>query len=43
MIDISEISLDLNATIEDALLVIDSGAVKIALVVDADNKFIGYS
>jgi dTDP-glucose pyrophosphorylase len=41
MIDILKISLRVNATIENALNVINFGAVKIALVVDVDNKLLG--
>ena len=41
MIDISKISLCADSTIVNALSVIDSGAVKIALVVDSDNKLLG--
>jgi dTDP-glucose pyrophosphorylase len=41
MIDILKISLRVNATIENALSVINFGAVKIALVVDVDNKLLG--
>lgn len=41
MIDTLQISLRVNATIENALSVIDVGAVKIALVVDTDNKLLG--
>jgi dTDP-glucose pyrophosphorylase len=41
MINISQICLLANSTIEEALNVIDSGAVKIALVVDRDNKLLG--
>ena len=41
MIDTSKISLRVNSTIADALGVINSGAVKIALVVDSDNKLLG--
>jgi len=41
MINISEISLHDNATIMNSLDVISSGAVKIALVVGADNKLLG--
>ena len=41
MIDISKISLFADSTIVNALSVIDSGAVKIALVVDSDNKLLG--
>jgi dTDP-glucose pyrophosphorylase len=41
MIDILQISLNVDSTIENALSVIDSGAVKIALVVDTDNKLLG--
>ena len=41
MINISKIYLSVNSTIENALSVIDSGAVRIALVVDSDNKLLG--
>jgi dTDP-glucose pyrophosphorylase len=41
MINISKISLHDNVTIMNSLDVISSGAVKIALVVDADNKLLG--
>jgi len=41
MIGILQISLCIDSTIANALSVIDSGAVKIALVVDSDNKLIG--
>jgi dTDP-glucose pyrophosphorylase len=41
MINISKICLLTNSTIEEALRVIDSGAVKIALIVGRDNKFLG--
>jgi dTDP-glucose pyrophosphorylase len=41
MIDISKILLHVDSTIENALNVINSSAVKIALVVDADNKLLG--
>ena len=41
MINISQICLLANSTIGEALRVIDSGAVKIALVVDVDNKLLG--
>jgi dTDP-glucose pyrophosphorylase len=41
MINISQIFLLSNSTIGEALSVIDSGAVKIALVVDSDNKLLG--
>ncbi len=41
MIDFLKISLRVNATIENALSVIDFGAVKIALIIDADNKLLG--
>jgi dTDP-glucose pyrophosphorylase len=41
MINISQICLLANSTIGEALRVIDSGAVKIALVVDRDNKLLG--
>ncbi len=41
MIDILKISLCIDSTIANALSAIDSGAVKIALVVDSDNKLLG--
>lgn len=41
MIDISRILLCIDTTIKDALKVIDSGALKIALVVDSDNRLLG--
>ena len=41
MIGILQISLCIDSTIANALSVIDSGAVKIALVVDTDNKLLG--
>ena len=41
MIDVLKISLSADSTIEGALSVINSGAVKIALVVDTDNKLLG--
>ena len=41
MINISKISVHDNITIINSLDVIGSGAVKIALVVDADNKLLG--
>ena len=41
MIDILQISLSVNVTIENALNVIDFGAIRIALVVDTDNKLLG--
>jgi len=41
MINISQICLLANSTIGEALSVIDSGAVKIALIVDRDNKLLG--
>ena len=41
MINISKICLNENSTIEEALSVIDSGAAKIALVVDRDKKLLG--
>ena len=41
MINISQICLLSNSTIEEALSVINSGAVKIALVVDEENKLLG--
>jgi len=41
VIDILKISLCIDSTIANALSAIDSGAVKIALVVDTDNKLLG--
>ena len=41
MKDIEQIKIVVTSTIEKALSVIDSGAVKIALVVDTDNKLLG--
>ena len=41
MIGILQISLCIDSTIANALSMIDSGAVKIALVVDTDNKLLG--
>ena len=41
MKDIEQIKIVATSTIEKALSVIDSGAVKIALVVDSDNKLLG--
>ena len=41
MINVSKICLHDNATIREALSVIDSGAVKIALVVNDDNQLLG--
>ena len=41
MIDILQICLSADSTIKKALGVINSGSVKIALVVDADNKLLG--
>ena len=41
MINISKICLNENSTIEEALSVIDSGAAKIALVVDKGKKLLG--
>jgi dTDP-glucose pyrophosphorylase len=41
VIDILKISLCIDSTIANALSVINSGAVKIALVVDSDNKLLG--
>jgi dTDP-glucose pyrophosphorylase len=40
-VDISKISLEVVSTVVTALGVIDSGAVKIALVVDSDNRLLG--
>ena len=42
MVDILQISLRINATIENTLNAIDFGSVKIALVVDVDNKSLWY-
>ena len=41
MKDIEQIKIVVTSTIEKSLSVIDSGAVKIALVVDTDNKLLG--
>jgi dTDP-glucose pyrophosphorylase len=41
MKDIEKIKINATSTIEKALGVIDSGAVKIALVMDTDNKLLG--
>ena len=41
MKDIEKIKISATSTIKKALSVIDSGAVKIALVIDADNKLLG--
>ncbi len=41
MKNISSVFLHSNSTLEHALLVIDKGAVKFALVVDTDNKLLG--
>ncbi len=41
MINVSKICLHDNATIEEALKVINSGAVKIALVINDDNELLG--
>jgi dTDP-glucose pyrophosphorylase len=41
MIDILQISLCIDSTIVSALSAINSGSVKIALVVDSDNKLLG--
>ena len=41
MKDIEKIKLTINSTIKEALIIIDSGAVKIAIVVDKDDKLIG--
>ena len=41
MIDINVIKLTRKSTIEEALKIIDFGAIKIALVVDEDNRLIG--
>jgi len=38
---IDKITLTVKSTVQDALQIIDSGAVKIALVVDSENKLIG--
>jgi len=41
MKDIEKIKIFATATIKEALSIIDSGAVKIALVIDTDNKLLG--
>jgi dTDP-glucose pyrophosphorylase/predicted transcriptional regulator len=41
MIDVLKISLHVNSTVVDALNAIDCGTVKIALIVDSDNKLLG--
>jgi nucleoside-diphosphate-sugar epimerase len=41
MQDISNIKLKPTSTIKEALKIIDSGAIKIALVVDSDDKLLG--
>jgi dTDP-glucose pyrophosphorylase len=38
---IEEIKLNINSTIKEALTIIDSGAVKFAIVVDKDDKLLG--
>lgn len=41
MKNINDIKLNINATIKDALQIIDSGAIRIAVVVDGNDKLIG--
>ena len=41
MTDINKIKLTTNATIKEALLIIDNGAVKFAIVVDDEDKLLG--
>ncbi len=41
MRDIEKIKLTNNSTIKEALQIIDSGAIKIAVVVDSNNKLLG--
>jgi len=41
MKSIEKIKVSVSSTIEESLVIIDSGSVKIALVVDADNKLLG--
>jgi len=41
MKNIENIKLNTNSTIKEALEIIDSGAMKIALVLDSDNKLLG--
>lgn len=41
MISVEELKLTVNSTIKEALQLIDSGATKIAIVVDADDVLIG--
>ena len=41
MTNIDGIKLFPNSTIKEALLIIDSGAIKIALVVDENDKLLG--
>jgi dTDP-glucose pyrophosphorylase len=41
MRNIDNIKLNINSTIKDALLIIDSGALQIALIVDENDKLIG--
>ena len=41
MKSIDGIKLNINSTIKEALKIIDSGAIRIALVVDSDNKLLG--
>ena len=41
MKNIDGIKLNINSTIKEALKIIDSGAIRIALVVDSDNKLLG--
>jgi CBS domain-containing protein len=41
MKDVEKIKIAATSTIKKALSIIDSGAVKIALVMDIDNKLLG--
>ena len=41
MKNIDGIKLNINSTIKEALKIIDSGAMRIALVVDSNNKLLG--
>lgn len=41
MIDIKDIKITKNSTIKEALNIIDKGAIRVAIVVDRDDKFLG--
>ena len=41
MKNINKIKLTINSTIKEALKIIDNGAIRIALVVDEDDKLLG--